>query len=92
MPLGLQVFDASGNVIVDTSTRLGRILGVTNTNTSTGSLVNSNFSTGTPFWYAIPLLRNDVHFGPLITVSGNTLSWDYQGRTFVNHRIVYGVY
>lgn len=92
MPQGLQVFDASGNVLVDTSTRLGRILGVTTITTTTGSVVDSDFANGTPFWYAIPLSIADVEFGPDLSFSGTTLSWDFQGRTVTSHRLVYGVY
>lgn len=92
MPVGLQVIDEDGNVIVDTSTRLGRILGVTTIGASSGTVVDSGFLQGTPFWVAIPLATGDVVFGPAISVSGSTLTYDFEGRTVTSHRLVYGIY
>ena len=92
MPQGLQVWDDSGNLIVDTATRLGRILGVTTISASSGTVVNSGFSGGTPFWIAIPLATGDVEHGPDISVSGTTLTYNFNGRPVTSHRLVYGVY
>lgn len=92
MGIGLQVFDEDGNTILETDNRLGRILGVSTISASSGTIVNSGFTEGTPFWYAIPLATGDVSFGPAISVSGSTLTYDFEGRTVTSHRIVYGVY
>lgn len=85
MPAGLQVLSATGDVIVDTSTQMGRIFGsVVVASGASGSLTNSNFSTGIPF--AIPIVQfsssdwdpsqSDPGVSwPSITFSGNTMSW-----------------
>ena len=94
MPQGWQAFDASGNLIVDVSTRLGRVLGVQTLTAATGgSVTNANFASGTPFW----MLSNVSVAGarqPEITFSGTTLSWSFPGVGWSGetYRLVYGVY
>lgn len=92
MPAGLQVWDANGQMIVDTSTRLGRIVGVADITTATGSIIDANFADGAPFWVALPASNTSPSFGPKFTFSGTTLSWDFEGRTVSTHRVVYGVF
>lgn len=92
MAAGLQVWDANGSLIVDLSTRLGRILGVTTFSSSTGSITDADFASGTPFFIASPTSVSSPSFGPKLTISGTTLSWDFEGRVASAHRLVYGVY
>lgn len=93
MPAGLQMWDPAGNLIVDISMRLGRVLGVAAlTGGVNGSAVNDGLTTGTPFWMLTcitsPLVRQ-----PVISVSGSTISWDFGGLGGgLNWRLVYGVY
>lgn len=91
MPQGLQVFDSSGNIIFDTNTVAGRVLGITDiTATTSGSVTNSGFSTGTPFWIFQPKTTSYFSKAPSVTISGTTLSWDTGAET--NFILVYGVY
>ena len=92
MPAGFQVFDASGNVIVDLTDRLGRVLGIT-TITADGNLTDAGFATGTPFWCCIPVATGRAPV-PDISISGNVLSWDFQaGISYApSNRLIYGVY
>lgn len=89
MAVGIQIWDASGTSVIDETTRLARILGITTSGTSGGSLSDSGFSTGTPFAVFIPTIGNEfggVYATP--TWSGTTMSW---GNS-VAGRIVYGIY
>lgn len=91
MPQGLQIFDASGNVILDTNVKAGRVLGTATVAASTaGSVTNAGLTTGTPFWIYQASTTSYFARAPTISVSGSTLSWaadsDRAGL------IVYGVY
>lgn len=94
MAQGLQVFDENGQIMVDLSDRLTRILGVTSA-TGNGSLTHSGFTTGTPFAYAIErsgFWTTSLNFSWV----GNTMTWtqvknDY-APSAVNFMIVFGVY
>jgi len=79
MAAGLQVWDASGNLILDTSTIVGRIIGIIDASASSGSATVAGLDQGTPF--AIPQLTqsSSVLYGtntyPNCTFSGTTVSW-----------------
>jgi hypothetical protein len=89
MPAGMLVWDASGNLVVDTTTFLGRYLGQASIGSGTGTIVNDQFTTGVP--WCIPVLENASSinvsntFGfadsnlwlsaPTFSFSGNTLTW-----------------
>lgn len=95
MPLGMQVWDASGNLIVDTATYMGRILGTVSTGTSNGSVTNAGFATGQPWWFITRKTSSAYMYTPKITISGNTLSWQFESGTYANKAdclITYGVY
>lgn len=93
MPQGLQILDASGNVIIDGSRRLGRILNVvTLTGATDGNETNAGLAGGSPFWQVV-FLGSYATFMPTITVIGSTIYWAWDGRGAGNsYRLVYGVY
>lgn len=100
MPQGLQCFDANGNLILDVTDRLTRILGEVNTGTTSGSMVDNNFLSGSPFYLVQTTLTDFKRTAvPIsVSISGNTLSWSfvhsYRGASYqlVPYIIVYGVY
>jgi len=103
MAAGLKVWDASGNLIVDTSSRLTRILGYTTLaaagfggGTSTGSVTDDGLLTGTPFYVAQRESSPGGSFDAstsqcVVTFSGNTMSFStvHPTAAFI---ITYGVY
>lgn len=101
MTYGVQIFDEDGHTLLDTSQRAGRFIGSVETNGLNGSIVVPEFSQGTPF---VVVLDNnstitDIYtfrpWLPLVTISGTTLSWNYDGAGAsyrANSNIVYGVY
>jgi hypothetical protein len=94
MSQGLQVFDASGNIILDTSDRVGRILGVVDIiGGVNGSVTNAGFSGHEPFWIASPL-ASFATYSPEFTFNSvtNTLSWNWTISGGQNHKLVYGAY
>jgi hypothetical protein len=89
MAVGIQIWDASGNSIIDENSRLARILGITNSGTSGGSVTDSGFATGSPFAVFIP--NGTTYFtGEYAhpSWSGTTMSWSAS----VAGKIIYGVY
>lgn len=95
MGLGMQVFDASGNLMIDVTTRLSRVIGTTLIPAgSTNSLAVPNTSQGT-IWYAIYGGGNGNRYSPVITVSSGTISWSPHGGFPggpVDVTMVYGLY
>jgi len=96
MSTGLKVWDASGSLTFDTTTRCGRVLGVTTATGSSGSITNADFSQGTPWAIAVTLSStSSVPIPCYTTFSGNTLNWAYPTSIsggYYNTMIVYGVY
>jgi hypothetical protein len=92
--LGVQVFDASGNLLIDVTTRLSRVIGTqTITAGSSGSLAVPNATQGQIWWAISP--SNGSRYVPLISISGNTISWStntsYPNGP-VDSLLIYGLY
>lgn len=91
MPAGLRVWNADGTLQFDTGTRLYRHMTVSLLQTVNGSVVVPNTGGGTIVALAIP--TGAVGTPPGVTVSGNTVTWDYGGAgTRRSVDIVIGVY
>jgi hypothetical protein len=88
---GIKIWDAAGVLIVDLTTRLSRVAGVVNVPAASSGSVTLDGS-GTPWYYVKPVGTNS--YAPLITVSGNTISWvpdpTYPGGA-LDSSIIYGV-
>lgn len=77
MPSGLQVWDASGVLRLDTNARVAKFLGTVYTNGVDGSIATDS-SKGTPFAYALPATQpTHKQIMPNIWFSGTTLYWSY---------------
>ncbi len=74
MAAGLQAWDASGNLIVDLTTRLSRIVGVKAIAANESGSVTVDASLGTPWAIAVPTSYPSgcCH---AITISGGTISY-----------------
>jgi hypothetical protein len=93
MPAGLQVWDASGNLILDYTDRISRILGiVTISGNVAGSVTSSGFSGLDPFWHCVPLVSYPTYSPQFSFNAGtNTLSWTWP-RSGPDHQLIYGAY
>lgn len=92
MPAGLQIWDQNGNLIVDFTSRLARVVGVRNIDGNAGSFFDANLTSGDPFlafqqqtlW---GFVNGDVT-RPIFNVSAGTVSWSYTtGFSGNNQRI-----
>lgn len=106
MPQGLQVFDADGHLVLDTSSRIGRILGYVDAPVGAGSIVNASFAQGTPFYFVNKDFGVLGAYGPFelpsristpeVSFSGTTMSWTRAAPPDTDAggdcRIYYGVY
>ena len=100
MAAGLQVYAANGTLTLDTNTRHGRLLGITQLPLTAGSMSVPALSQGLPWANVLPPAVNYVNglpVGsngkylqlPVISFSGTTLSWTANNwQCFV----LYGVY
>lgn len=95
MPQGLQCWDANGNLILDVTDRLTRVLGEVYTGTSgSGTIIDNNFLNGTPWYISTPSVRTYDPQSLQVVITGNTLTWSFtQTNSWQkSHRIMYGVY
>ena len=96
MPVGLQIWDAAGNIVLDTNYRTARRLGSVVTGTSNGSLSIPDLVQGQPFFISEPLLNNVAYYVlPNVTISGTTLSWSFPSQYPSSRNsmsITYGVF
>lgn len=90
MPAGLQVWDAAGNLMVDASTRLTKIIG--SAQMSGSGSVGVTAPEGNELWaFFIP--SGDGYVFPSIGISGSTISWSYPGSdSRVPGLLLYGSY
>jgi hypothetical protein len=79
MPQGLQIFDNSGALVLDTNTRVTRILG-TAIVSENGSMYVATSPGGRLFAYVVAGdVVNVSSVVPVVVVSGNTISWYLDG-------------
>lgn len=97
MPQGIQVFDESGQIIADMTSRTSKILGTVNTNGVNGSLTDNRLLDGN-LWVSIEKMEPtgiaDV-IGLEVVANGSTLSWTHHRTSevsFYNFRFIYGIY
>lgn len=98
MPQGLQIFDSNGNMTLDVTDRLTRILGEFQTGTVDGSITDSALSYGMPWIINVDEFQDWVTTAVPITFSFgiNTISWHFEpAYSYLprrNMKIMYGVY
>lgn len=102
MAAGLQIWDASGNLILDATHRIMRIINViqlSNGNSSSvydDRMVSGGFVSFQPDSYIGYGSGGLIH--PQFSFSGGTLSWSYAAKnsttydTYVNGFLYYGAY
>lgn len=92
MAQGLQCFDANGNMTLDVTDRLTRVLGEFNTGTFSGSLTDTNLSSGTP-WYILRAAASSYSEASCTISFGlQSISWTFGSGTPISKNITYGVY
>lgn len=76
MPQGLQVWDANGVLILDTTTRMVRVAGSLNTTINQAGSIQFDLGQGTP-WYQVVSFVSRNYDRPLFTYDAATgvLSW-----------------
>lgn len=102
MAAGMQIWDASGNLVLDASHRVMRIIGVVQLlNGNSSSVSDTRMATGgfvsfQPDSYMGYLSGGLIH--PQFSFSGGTLTWSYAAKnstqydTYVNGFLYYGAY
>lgn len=103
MAVGLKIWNASGVVTLDSTTRVGKIIGsfsIGGAGTAqTGSVTDSKLALGTPFNFAIltsSFPGTDKY--PSFSFSGTTLNWSYPDPSSTlsssrpTHDVIYGIF
>ncbi len=89
MGLGVQMWDAAGNLLLDNFTRVGRVIGVVSGNTSGGSFNVPSLAQGRPGVLPVLGQMTLANVGPQVSISGTTISYTASSYPFL---IVYGTY
>lgn len=95
MAIGLRQRDPSGNILVDITTRLPRIIGRASVVAGTNGSVQVPASGTNPiFYYFAANSSSDLgQASPTITSDADSISWSYTGTRYaVGGTIVYGRY
>lgn len=83
MAAGLQVFNANGQLIVDLTTRMSRLIEVIDPGLSDGSKafpsVNNSIAAILSDYSAAQSGSGGAGALPVVSVSGNTVSWTFNG-------------
>lgn len=97
MSQGLQVFDSSGNLMIDITNRLTRYIGIVDTGANSGQLTNDAL-VGGDLWISVIGMgagtfnnSQPIEY-PRIEKSGNTLTWSYSTAYKIQLIFAYGVY
>lgn len=82
MAAGLQIWDASGNLILDATYRVMRVINSAYLSGSGGSVPDSRFSQGGWVSFQPALSNGDGYLDhgvimPVFTFNGSTLTWSY---------------
>lgn len=98
MAVGLKTWDASGNLIIDTATRMSRVIGMLYAAAgATGSVTDAGFATGAPYCIALrvnagsPTGVDSSLVSPIISFAGTTMSYNVASPAS-DHLLIYGVY
>lgn len=99
MPQGLQIWNESGQLILDLTDRLTRITGDTYVGGVNSSVAVPGSGTGTIWWAFMADVDTFNTVFPVFSVSGDTLSWAYNtqgsrpgGATNATGHLRYGRY
>lgn len=82
MPAGTQVYDASGNLILEITDYISKYLGSVSiaasdgVNPQSGTVTNSYFSQGTLWWLTTLPPSNNLAVQVTVSLSGTTLTWN----------------
>lgn len=97
MPQGIQIWDAAGTMIMDTTTWCGQVLGnfTLAGGRAAGSTVDARLSQGRPWVMVLPFNGNEGSapggnpITDVVTFSGTTISWNASPNAV---QVIYGIY
>lgn len=89
MPVGIEVWDAGGNLIMEYTTRTGRIMGsvTVGVGNQSGSVTDASFGDGQGFYFN----AGGSDHQPTVSIAGTTLTWTQSPYGTWAGTIYYGV-
>lgn len=92
MESGYQVFDASGNILVDIGDAVGKGIGYLNITSASGSTTISALA-GRRVFFVVDQVASTGGSTEVTINSSGTITWNWRGvGAFTNCIVVYGVY
>lgn len=85
MAYGFEIYDASGNLIINLSKRVPRFLGTFTTGTTASSMTDARLSSGLPWFH---VLYTTGSYSPSFTINATGFSWSW--NSFVTSRSLQG--
>jgi hypothetical protein len=94
MPTGLQVWDESGNLRVDITSRLARFIGSVPIKGDAGQVFNAELQNGDAFWsfqqdFVFNFVNGDVS-RPVFNYANGVISWSYTAGFSANNKKMTG--
>lgn len=92
MTVGIQTFNSSGQLQLDTSHGISRVIGIITATAAGSGSVSLPSGYGSYWFHVAP--SNGSQYSPVVSISGTTLSWN-PATIFgpaVDCTIIYGVY
>lgn len=95
MAYGFEIYDSSGNLLINLSKRVPRVLGTISSGTTNGSYADARLAGGIPFFVTTSQLNSTgggAYFNyPSVSITSSGLSWTFTGfGTNLAVTIVYG--
>lgn len=80
MPVGIEIYDASGNLILGVNDATGKYLGeaalpATSTSSTSGTITDSRLAGGTLWWLTTLPPTTEYSRDVTVSLSGTTLTW-----------------
>lgn len=87
-----KIYDREGNLTIDESSRLAKILGCISTGTQNGSFYDKNLI-GNDHWYFVsPCSTPSFNYSPEVKIKDGLISWTFVSKPLSSHTIIYGIY
>ncbi|WP_230943127.1 hypothetical protein [Burkholderia vietnamiensis] len=102
MTAGLQIWDGSARLLLDATSRAGRVMGIVRAEGVAGS-ASADLSSGTPFWAFMPdwIFKrvSGAEPSPIVSIGPSGISWTYSPNSGGSNAynpvpgwLVFGVY
>lgn len=87
-----KIYDKKGNLTIDNSSRLAKILGSINTGTKSGTFFDKNLINNHYWYFVTPNTSEFFNCSPEVSILNGIISWTFKERPVSFYTITYGIY